>query len=232
MKFIGIGLGPGEKELITLKAVECLNRVDVLLAAASEKTGQSHALDISEKHINPKAEIIKTHFPMTGDRGATLQAYQNYADLVAEKIKEGKSVGFACIGDPLLYGTYGNLIRILEEKYPEISVETIPGIPAFCAAAAAQNRVIAQDQEILTIVPVHKAVDLKKVVNSSDSLVLMKAYKEKNSMIDALREESFDREFLYTENCGLSNEFFSSDSKETCERTPNYLSLIFAKKQG
>ncbi len=230
MKFIGIGLGPGDKDYITIKAVKKIKEATIIIAAASQKSGFSLALSIAEEHINPGTEVIKAYFPMTDDKKITLEKYNEYIEIINQKIREKQIVAFLCIGDPLFYGTYGKLISLMRKKYPDIEIETVAGIPAFCAAAAKSNKIIAQNQDIFTVIPIHKYHDFSKQLKYSDKLLFMKVYKEKNNIIDEIKKDKSISDILYIENSGLDTEFVSSDSKAIKEKDNNYLSLLFVDK--
>jgi precorrin-2/cobalt-factor-2 C20-methyltransferase len=231
MSFIGIGLGPGKRDLITLKAVDTMKSIDVALAAASRKTGKSYALEIAEEYINPSAEIVKAYFSMTGVKEETEKSYLHYIELIKEKVDAGKNVGFLCIGDPLFYGTYGRLIQLLRKRYPQIPIATIPGVPAFCAAAARANRVIALENEILSVVPANTPETVKKAGSSGERLVIMKLYRDKNRIIEELDEMGYKYEPLYVEKSGLAEEYVTDDMEEIKRREPTYLSLLFINRK-
>ncbi|MBW1971658.1 MAG: precorrin-2 C(20)-methyltransferase [Deltaproteobacteria bacterium] len=230
MRFIGIGVGPGDSSLLTLKAVECLKKVDVLLAASSEKSGKSYSLEIVKKYLTPKTEVIKAFFTMSDNKNETVNVYDRYADLVNEHVNRGKDVGFLCIGDPLLYGTYGRLISIIKSKYPDIIIETIPGITSFSAASSKMNRVIAMDDDYLAVLPAYKYENVIKI-GKPDSLILMKVYKDREKIINFLKKYGFNRDILYAENVGLEDEYFSTSFDNVLLRNEKYLSLLFAKKE-
>ena len=230
MEFIGIGLGPGDKEYITIKAIKKIKEATTVIAAASQKSGFSLALSIAEEHINPGTEVIKAYFPMTSDQKSTLEKYEEYIEIINKKIRENQVVAFLCIGDPLFYGTFGKLITLMQKKYPDIEIETVAGIPAFCAAAAKSNKITAQDQDIFTVVPIHKHQDYSKQLELSDKLLFMKVYKEKNNVIAEIKNDESVYNILYVENSGLDTEFISSDYETIKQRDNNYLSLLFVDK--
>lgn len=230
MKFIGIGLGPGDSEYITLKAIKKIKEATTVIAAASQKSGFSLALSIAEEHINPGTEIIKAYFPMSNDEKITQKKYTEYIEIINQKIREKKTVAFLCIGDPLFYGTYGKLITLMQKTHPHIDIETVAGIPAFCAAAAKSNKIIAQNQDIFTVVPIHKYKDFSKQLEYSDKVLFMKVYKEKNNVIDEMQKNKSVSNILYVENTGLEKEFVSSEYKKIKNKESNYLSLLFVDK--
>ena len=132
-KFYGIGVGPGDPELITLKALNVLEKADIIFAPRAKTKEESLAGEIVEKVLRKKKEICELEFPMTNNREELRERYFKSAELILKKISEGKAAAYLTIGDPLLYSTYIYLVNALLELAPELIVETIPGIPAYSA---------------------------------------------------------------------------------------------------
>ncbi|MFW6181121.1 MAG: precorrin-2 C(20)-methyltransferase [Spirochaetota bacterium] len=231
MELIGIGLGPGDPELLTLKAVRNLGAIDVAMVAASLKSGRSYALEIAHKYLRPDSEVIKAFFPMTRDSEELEEVYDRYADLVHGLVSGGKRVGFLCIGDPLLYSTYGRLLMSLRKHHPEVPVTTLPGVPSFCAAAAAANRVMVLEDEILSIVPVNSADKVTRAALGCDSMVLLKIYREKAEAIGMLEKAGFVEDLLYIEKAGHPDQYMSEDIETIRRKDGTYLSILFANRR-
>ncbi|MEK6713966.1 MAG: precorrin-2 C(20)-methyltransferase, partial [Nitrospirota bacterium] len=138
-KFYGIGVGPGDPELITLKALNVLEKVDIIFAPRAKIKEESLAREIVEKVLRKKNDIRELEFPMTNNIEELRERYLKSAELILEKMNEGKEAAYVTIGDPLLYSTYIYLVNALQELAPELIVETIPGIPAYSAVAARFN---------------------------------------------------------------------------------------------
>lgn len=118
----GLGVGPGDPELITLKALEVLKRVPVVFAAGSTKNDYSLALNVAAQYLPAGTEIKQLGFPMTDDE-AVLQAYwQDNARQVLTVLNSGRDAAFVTIGDPLTYSTYAYLLRTLKEMAPQARV--------------------------------------------------------------------------------------------------------------
>jgi precorrin-2/cobalt-factor-2 C20-methyltransferase len=232
MELVGIGLGPGDPELLTLKAVRRLGAIDVAMVAASRKSGRSYALEIAHEHLRQDVEVIKAYFPMTRDSTELEKVYGRYADLVQGMISQGKRVGFLCIGDPLLYSTYGRLLRSLRKRHPEVPVTTLPGVPAFCAAAAAANRVMVLEDEILSIVPVNSAEKVQRAASGCDSMVLLKIYREKARAVGMLEKAGFVDDLLYIEKAGHPDQYMSEDIETIRTKDGTYLSILFANRRA
>jgi precorrin-2/cobalt-factor-2 C20-methyltransferase len=124
----GIGVGPGDPDLITLKAVKTLAGVDVVFAAASTKNESSLALSIAGPHLRQGAETLRLDFPMTRDQAVLDAAWQDNARKVSGVLAQGKSAAFLTLGDPLTYSTFGYLLRTLNGLLAEIPIKVIPGV--------------------------------------------------------------------------------------------------------
>src|SRR3990170_1185047 len=115
-KFYGIGVGPGDPELITLKALNVLEKADIIFAPRAKTKEESLAGEIVEKVLRKKKDICELEFPMTNNREELRERYFKSAELILKKISEGKAAAYLTIGDPLLYSTYIYLVNALLEE--------------------------------------------------------------------------------------------------------------------
>ncbi len=149
-KFYGIGTGPGDSDLVTVKAVKTLGNLDILYTPESKREGNSLALSIVEQYLPKDLKIKQRHFPMNFNDGEKILAWNRVADEIVVDVKDGKNVGFVTLGDPMIYSTY---VYIMERLIDKIDVETIPGISSFSNIASNQNFPLVMDKEPLIIVP-------------------------------------------------------------------------------
>ena len=133
----GVGVGPGDPELITLKAVKVLNHVKVIFAASSSKNEYSLALENAKSHMLNGAEVVRLSFPMTRDQEILEKAWEENATRILDFVQQGKDVAFITIGDPLTYSTFGYVMETIQEMAPEVPVCVIPGVTSYQAATAA-----------------------------------------------------------------------------------------------
>lgn len=173
--FIGIGVGPGSPDLLTIRAVETLKTLDVLVVPAGKKEGKSEALAIVGDYLPDSVEIVSKHFPMISDYDQMMEAIQVIADDIEALVLDNKRVGFVTLGDPMLYSTYIYLLKCLGGK---VETVTIPGISSAFAIASGLNRPLAEGDTPLLIYPcTGDMAELEAVLDSHDSIVLMKVYK-------------------------------------------------------
>ncbi len=122
----GLGVGPGDPELLTIKAARILGECDAVLAAASTKNKHSIALDIARAHIRPETEIIRLGFPMTRDKSVQRDAWRQNARITADILEQGKNAAFITLGDPSLYSTFSYLLPALRTVLPDVETEIVP----------------------------------------------------------------------------------------------------------
>jgi precorrin-2/cobalt-factor-2 C20-methyltransferase len=230
--FYGIGVGPGEPDLITIKAVKVLSKVDVIFTASSSKNKHSLAVDIARDHIPEKTPIIKLSFPMCMDKTMLKQAWEENANLIVEALRQGKDVAFLTLGDCMTYSTYGYLGRYVKKLAPEVVMVAIPGITSYQAAAARLNRPLVEGEEALLILSgVHGGNRFRELSRSAENVVFMKAYKNISDITQALEEKGCLETSVGISSCGLPEEQIIEDVREFENIAPDYWTLIFSKQQ-
>jgi precorrin-2/cobalt-factor-2 C20-methyltransferase len=226
----GIGVGPGDPELLTLKAVKVLQQADVILAAASPKNDESLALSIAAPHLREGAEILRLDFPMTRDQEVLSAAWRKNAQTVATVLAQGKSAAFLTLGDPLTYSTFGYLLKTLNGLLAEIPVEIIPGITSYQAAAAKTGRVLVESGENLAVVSgVAGEDELRRALSGARSAVILKAYKNLPVIRKVLTELGLTDHSVFVTRLGLDDEEVITDLNHVPEK-PSYFSLILVRQ--
>ncbi|ETR67339.1 MAG: hypothetical protein OMM_11710 [Candidatus Magnetoglobus multicellularis str. Araruama] len=114
--FYGVGVGPGDPEHLTLKAVKVISSVESIFSATSIKNNYSLALEIAKQHISKSTEIRLLPFQMSNNENEKEKLWNKNAGLIMEEIEKGRNVAFLTLGDPLTYSTYGYLIRFIQKK--------------------------------------------------------------------------------------------------------------------
>ena len=227
--FYGIGVGPGDPELLTLKAINALKKIDVLIAPKTEKKADSVALSIVQPHLKPNIEIIYQTFPMVRDFAEETEVFEANKEEILEKLRGGQNVGFATLGDPMFYSTYIYIFKLL--KRCGVKIETIAGVPAFLAIAAQIGRPIAYGNDILTIIPATaELAAIKNSLDRADSTVLMKVYKNFPEIVDELKAHEMIDEAILVSRCGLDDEKIITDIAAHKNEHLNYLSTILTRR--
>lgn len=218
-KLYGIGVGPGDSELLTLKAVRIIGSCEVVVAPSAMKGGKSIALETAGEFIKKDAEVLTKHFPMGGE-DQEKKIYEAF-ESIKEKLLQGKDVAFLTIGDPFVYSTYIYLLKYIEEQGFE--TETVPGITSFCACASLAKRPLVIGDEPLLILPASRVKEIK----DEKFVVIMKVYKLEEKVISFLEEKGF--EFVYVKKAGRDGQDILTDKSEILKNM-EYMSLIIASR--
>ncbi len=228
----GIGVGPGDPELVTVKAVNILRRVSMVFAASSTKNDYSIARDIVREHVG-ETQIEKMSFPMTRDKRVLNEAWERNARRALEVLETGNDAAFITLGDPLTYSTFSYLLRTLKRVAPHIKIVTIPGITSYQAAAAMSNMPIAEGEETVHLISGAKGgATLRRVIGSSENVVMLKTYKHFEDIYDTLEDLGLlDHSVLFS-RLGLNGESVVQDLREIKDKKMPYLSLLIVKRNG
>ena len=227
-KFYGVGVGPGDSELLTVKAVNAIKNADVIIAPKTEKKDGSVALTIAEPYIS-NAEIVYQTFPMVKHFEESKEIFEQNTNQILNFLRAGKNVAFLTLGDPMFFSTYIYIYRLLKKS--GANIETIPGIPAFLAIASHIGRAAAYGNDIITIIPA--TAPKEKIINAlkvSDSAVLMKVYKNFAEIVDTLDAENMAENAVLISRYGLDDEKIFDDIRAHKDDKLNYLSTILTRR--
>jgi precorrin-2/cobalt-factor-2 C20-methyltransferase len=229
----GIGVGPGDPELITLKAARVLERVGIVFAAASTKNAHSLAEKIVSPHLHARARIVRLDFPMTRDRERLSQAWRKNAKMVVGTLEKGEDAALVTLGDPLTYSTFGYIMQTIRGMQPDIPIRIIPGITSYQAASASAEWVLAEGEESFAVVSgALGAEKLKGVIGQADNVVVLKVYRHYNEIMNALQELDLSEKSVLISRCGLDGEEISFDLQQRSDTHPSYLSLLLIRKKN
>ena len=221
-KFYGVGLGPGDPELVTLKALKVLRQVAVIRFVEPPRGGRS----ISGRILAALPDICPDRRPLTFsmscDRIERQQRIRAYADAIAADLRQGLDCAFTAIGDPMTYSTCGYLLRELKQRDANLEFEIVPGVNAWSALAAAAGEVLAEDEEILRIVPSYR--ETADQADAGERTVRLKTYRTRDRLVRQLADAG--RQPLYGCDIGLANQFISRDPAAITARSPDYLSML------
>ena len=238
----GVGVGPGDPELMTIKAVRLIRENDII-ALPGAKAEETVAYKIAEQAVPELAEkfLLSVPMPMTRDREEQARNHEAAAERIEKYLKQGKNVVFLTLGDPTIYSTYLYVQKRVQQKGYETKL--VSGIPSFCAAAARAGVSLCEWQEQLHIVP---AVHLKEKSSEEEktseaertflaqgffelpgNYVLMKAGSRMQEIKDAIAQSG--REVIMVENCGMPEEHVYYGVEELPEQA-GYYSLMIVKE--
>ena len=222
-KLYGVGIGPGDPELLTLKAVRVIKEA-AIIAVAGTKKEDTTAYRIVEQTIPEihQKECLEIEMPMTKDAVILEKSHQQAAEKVAERLKQGEDVAFLILGDPTIYSTYMYVHkRIAAEGF---DTEIINGITSFCAAAARLNMGLVEKEQMLHIIP--SSYSIEEALTYPGVKVLMKSGKQMPKVKEQLMQ--LDGQVDMVENCGMKNEKIYHGAAEIPEHA-GYYSLVIVK---
>ena len=228
-KFVGIGVGPGDPGLLTVKAVEQFKHLDILLVPESKKNAVSEAHQIALPFLPEDLEIVGRHFPMILDKTLMLASVKEIALEVIEWVKSGKTVGFVTLGDPMLYSTYIYLLKFISEG---VVVETIPGISSYAAIASGLSRPLVEGDDPLMIYPcTADMTELRRVLETYDSIVLMKVYKSFETVVGMMQELDLLDKAVAVSNYGKPDQYIHENLAETDPSEVSYFTTVLINKR-
>lgn len=170
----GVGVGPGNPDLLTLRGVQVLQATTAIVAPAPRAGGKSLALRIAQPHLPAGCDVHTVQFPMT-EVHAPLQLAWDEAAALLVRLAAAQSVAFITLGDALLYSTWSYVLRSLRRLAPEVATETVPGITAMAACAAAVGQPLAEGREPLLVWPDAPPADSAGLLALVPNVVFMKA---------------------------------------------------------
>ena len=197
---IGIGVGPGDPELLTVKAVNAIHNADIIMCPASKEDRPSIALSVVSSLIDKSKnqEIIKLIFPMTKDKNILEETWKKNAKIMAETVLSGKNVVYLTVGDPYLYSTWIYMHKDLKENYPDMEISVIPGIVSMFTFASKVGVSIAEGAEKVAIIPsCYDLSSVKEIAKNSETMVFLKDGRYFDQVIQVLKESGFPNNSIF-----------------------------------
>ncbi|OHB91319.1 MAG: precorrin-2 C(20)-methyltransferase [Planctomycetes bacterium RIFCSPHIGHO2_12_39_6] len=229
--FFGIGLGPGDPELITLKALHTIQRADCIFVPKSDTKEDSLALEIVKDYVKGK-RVIEQVYPMTKDKETLNTAWLKAAEEIHTEVKNGYNVVYLTLGDPMTFSTYIYLLRHLNTMLPEKAIHTIPGITSYNAAACAANYPLLTGDEKLAVIPIPKDVaELRSILESFDKIVMMKVAKKLDEVIQLLEDMKLSENALFASYIGQKDAYLTCDIVSLKGSGMGYMSVLVAKRR-
>jgi len=224
-KLFGVGVGPGDPELLTLKALRVIQEAEVI--AVPKTDGQMlTALQIAQAACDLSGkEILEVYMPMTRKESVLKDSHQKGAQALIQRLANRKNIAFLTLGDPSIYSTYIYLhTQVLEAGF---EAQLIPGVPSFCAVAARLNDSLCTAGEPLHIIPASYE-GLADYLDWQGTKVLMKSGEAFNQVRTALQERELLAQASMVERCGMAGEKVYHDLN-TVEGKTSYFSIIVLK---
>lgn len=202
--FFGIGVGPGDSELLTIKAVNTIKNLDILYTPQARKNGKSIAEKIAAPYLPLKLEIKRRHFPMVKDLETKVRSWQEIADEIAVDVQTGKNVGFLTLGDPSVYSTFSYIAELLRGR---VEIQTIAGISSFSQIAANLSTPLMLDDETLEVIPATaNSAQLAEAIDLNDNVVIMKIATNFAKIYQILKDRNLLNKTIVVENASMAGQ--------------------------
>ena len=226
-KLYGVGVGPGDPELLTLKALRLIKENEVIAVPGKDiRASVAYQIVKGAYEDLDKKTLIPVAMPMTKDPQVLKANHDKAADQVEDYLKKGKNVVFLTLGDTTVYSTYLYVHkRILERGY---EAEIVSGITSFCAVAARLNMGLVEADQPLHVIPAtYKAQEMDEILQLPGTKVLMKTGKKMKQVKESI--EKSGQKAVMIENCGMPSEKIYRSAEEIPEDS-GYYSLIIVKE--
>ena len=229
-RLYGIGVGPGDPELLTLKAQRVLQSVPLICVPQAETSKDSYALSIVREFIcHEKQEIVRFFFP-TNDEKTAGDVWRNAAEILAGRLESGNDAAFITEGDPMLYSTFLYVLESIKANNPELRVEIVPGISSVMAAAASSGVPLAAHGQSLAILPAAHGIEkLRETIAIHDTVVLMKVNRSLLRALSDLEDLGLDKKAVYIKRASTDREQVVRDLRKLGAEDLDYFSLLIIR---
>ncbi len=238
-KLYCIGCGPGDPDLLTLKAINIIKNADIIFTPTAREGKPSVALSIVERFLNKETEIQQLVFPMIKDFNKLKENWKYNTKEITDSIRNGKRAIYLTVGDPSLYSTWIYIYREITNAHKDIEVEVIPGITSIFSFSAEIKTPIGEGEEIIGIIPACYNLDrLKTAAQCCDTLIFLKDGRYFNSVLEILMESGFpgESDIFIAQDVSTNSEALQKKKLSELLRNPNenndkYFSIMIAKKK-
>ncbi len=231
-----IGVGPGDPELLTLKAVRVIRESKVIFVPKGRDDGSSLALSIVENAVSLAGkEIIEAYFPMRktraqGQDSELDQKWDATVKAIIDKINSGEDVVFITIGDPTIYSTYFYLHELIMERAPDAEIRFVPGISSINASAATAGIALSLANEKIAVLPANYLDELESTLEKFDTIILMKVNKVFNHVLELLEKTGLTDNAICVSRAGMEDEKVYRNIKAIDSSKLDYFSTMIVKK--
>ena len=229
--FYGVGLGPGDPELLTRKAVRILTEVDWIFHPFETRTGTSFSRRILASLGLPEAKFRQVSLGMSQDRGADQHTYATAAQEMAGELRQGRSVAWVTQGDPLFYSTFIHLYTEMRQRFPEVPVVIVPGVTSTSAAAAATGVPVSLLDDKVAVVPAVYGLDrLPALLDEFATVFLMKVNSVFDQLLETLSALPHQVHAVYAEQVGTPEERLVTDLDTLRGQKLSYFSVVILRQ--
>jgi precorrin-2/cobalt-factor-2 C20-methyltransferase len=231
-RLYGVGVGPGDPELLTLRAYHVLSQVPVIFVPLKDKQSKGYARSVIDSLVKKRAgEVIGLVLPMLRDKEQLADYWHQAAENIWQYLDKGKDCAFVNVGDPLLYGTFIHIFETLQKAHPEIEVEVVPGISSINAAAARAMIPLASSDEHIAIISGNgEDRVIRETLQRFDTVVFLKVNTMFDKLLAILEELNLTNKCVYVRRCTTQDEEIIWDVSQLKGKKADYFSLLIVRK--
>jgi precorrin-2/cobalt-factor-2 C20-methyltransferase len=230
----GIGVGPGDPELITVKGVRLIQEAEVVFVPAARRGERSLARMIAAPYIAPDQRVVELEYPTDGRSQALLsRSWRLNAETIASELRSVPTGVFLTEGDPMLYSTFIHTMDGLRTGHPEVRIEIVPGVSSINAAAAALGVPLAVGQQRVAIVPADTPEPIvRATLAGADTIVFLKLSAGGVQVLELLDELDLLDCAVWIRRCGQANQEIVRDVRKLRGQQLDYFSLLIVTRPG
>ena len=231
-RLYAVGVGPGDPELLTLRAYHVLSQVPVIFVPQKDRKSRSYARSIVANLVKKsEGKVVGLVLPMLRDREQLADYWRQATESIWRRLKKGEDCAFVNVGDPLLYGTFIHIWETLQKSHPEVGVEVIPGISSINAAAARAIVPLASDDEHIAIISAScEDKVIRETLKNFDTVVFMKMNTVPDKLLGILEELNLMGKCVYVRRCTTQDEEIIWDVSKLKGEKVDYFSLLIVRK--
>jgi precorrin-2/cobalt-factor-2 C20-methyltransferase len=230
----GVGVGPGASDLLTLRALRILESADVLALPRSSDYGASVAWSIVSPLLKERAaqERLKLTFPMSKEAEVVRPRVHAAVDAIGERLLLGRSVAFLTEGDPSVFSTFGYVREEALRRWPELSVQVVPGVTSITSVAMVGGVPLADGHERVAIIPATYGVgDLVDLLQRFDTVVLMKLGGELPAILEALERTGLTERAFFVSKATMPEQRLERDVRKVREEHGGCFAMMIVKRR-
>jgi precorrin-2/cobalt-factor-2 C20-methyltransferase len=229
--FWGVGVGPGDPELMTLKAARILAAVDLIFCPAETTQGASFAARIVAPLGLPADNFRPVSLCMSRQRGAALEGYRRAAETIVGELRQGRSAAWITEGDPLFYSTFAHIAETVRRLCPEARIEIVPGVSSVQAAAARVGVPLAHLDEAMAVLPAAYGLErLPTFLDSCATVALLKVHSVFDALLARLADLPKNWQAFYLEKVGTGDQRLTTNLDSLRGQKLPYFSLVLLRR--